>query len=256
MAGVTSVKALKNKSKTKLVAEMRDGTKDFGKGDTKVHALRGIDLAIEDGKFIAIMGPSGSGKSTLLHCLAGLDKLTSGDVEIANKNVGKISDKNLTLLRRKNVGFIFQSFNLVPTLSALDNILLPLTIAKKKPDKKWFDRVVDMLGLKDRLSHVPSELSGGQQQRVAAARALVSRPAIIFADEPSGNLDSKAGNELLKFMRKAVDELGQSIIMVTHDPNAAAYADQVVFLDDGRIVDSMNSPTSNKILDRLKKLGV
>lgn len=244
----------KKKSKS-AVATMADGVKIYGKGDTEVRALDGVDIEIKSGQFTAIMGPSGSGKSTLLQCIAGLDTLSSGSVHIGRTNLSKIKDKKLTLLRREKVGFIFQAFNLVPTLTAKENILLPLTIAKQKVNQKWFDAVITTLKLTDRLSHTPSELSGGQQQRVAAARALVSRPEIIFADEPSGNLDSKSGIELLSFMRKAVDKLDQSIVMVTHDPNAAAYADRVIFLDDGKIVDEMKSPTASKIFDRLKKLG-
>lgn len=245
-----------DKTKTKsIVARMSGGVKVYGKGDTEVRALDGVDVEVRRGEFTAIMGPSGSGKSTLLQCLAGLDSLTDGEVHIGGTSLRKIKDKKLTLLRREKVGFIFQAFNLVPTLTAKENILLPMTIAKKKESDKWFKAVVSTLKLGDRLNHTPTELSGGQQQRVAAARALVSRPEIIFADEPSGNLDSKSGIELLSFMRKAVDKLGQSIVMVTHDPHAAGYADRVIFLDDGRIVDEMKSPTAAKIFDRLKKLG-
>lgn len=238
-----------------VVVTMKQGAKIYGKGETSVTALNGVDIEIHSGEFTAIMGPSGSGKSTLLQCLAGLDTLSSGSVHIDHVNLGKISDKKLTRLRRDKVGFIFQSFNLVPTLTAFENITLPLSIAKRKVDKKWFKNVVETLKISDRLKHTPSELSGGQQQRVAVARALVSRPKIIFADEPSGNLDSKSGTELLRFLRAAVDNLGQSIVMVTHDTNAAAYADRVVFLDDGKIVDEMKSPTVAKIFDRLKSLG-
>jgi putative ABC transport system ATP-binding protein len=201
------------------------------------------------------MGPSGSGKSTLLHTLAGLDNLTTGTVEIGGIELGTLNDRKLTMLRRERVGFIFQAFNLIPTLSAEENITLPLSIAGTKPDQEWFDNVVGILGLGDRLDHRPSELSGGQQQRVAAARALVSRPAIIFADEPSGNLDSKSGSELLDFMRRAVRELGQTIVMVTHDPVAASYADRVVFLADGKVVDQMDNPTPDTVIDRMKILG-
>jgi len=243
------------KANSDVVATMTDGVKIYGKGDTEVQALSGVDIEIRNGEFTAIMGPSGSGKSTLLQSLAGLDTLSSGDVHIGRVSLSKIKDKKLTLLRRQKVGFIFQAFNLIPTLTAKENILLPLTIAKKKVNEAWFKKVVDTLKIGDRLSHTPSELSGGQQQRVAAARALVSRPAIIFADEPSGNLDSKSGIELLKFMRAAVDNLGQAIVMVTHDPNAARFADRVVFLDDGKVVDEMKKPTATKIFDRLKKLG-
>jgi len=243
------------KTARKVVASMKNGVKTYGQGDLMVKALNGVSIDILDGQFTAVMGPSGSGKSTLLHCLAGLDNLTKGTVVISGTNLSGISDKKLTLLRRDKVGFIFQSFNLVTTLTAKENILLPLTIAKQKPNSKWLQTVTKTLKLDDRLSHTPTELSGGQQQRVAAARALAARPEIIFADEPSGNLDSRSGIELLNFMKKAVDDFGQSIVMVTHDPNAAAYADRVVFLDDGKIVDEMKNPTSAKIFDRLKKIG-
>lgn len=238
-----------------IVASMNGGTKIYGKGDTEVHALDGVSIDIHNAEFTAIMGPSGSGKSTLLQCLAGLDNLTAGEVAIDGTSLVNIKDKKLTLLRREKVGFIFQAFNLVPTLTAMENILLPITIAKHRVDKQWFKKVVDTLKLGNRLDHTPNQLSGGQQQRVAAARALVSRPKIIFADEPSGNLDSKSGIELLKFMRAAVDNLGQAIVMVTHDPNAASYADRVVFLDDGKIIDEMFDPTPSKIFDRMKRIG-
>ncbi len=234
---------------------MKNAVKIYGKGDTEIHALSGVNVDVMSGEFTAIMGPSGSGKSTLLQCLAGLDTLTSGEVKISGKSLSNIKDKTLTMLRRVNVGFIFQAFNLVPTLNASENILLPLTIAKKSVDKDWYDKVVSILRIEKRLNHTPTELSGGQQQRVAAARALVSKPKVIFADEPSGNLDSKSGTELLGFMRKAVDDFNQAIVMVTHDPNAASFADRVIFLDDGKIVDEMKTPTTVKILDRLKKLG-
>jgi putative ABC transport system ATP-binding protein len=201
------------------------------------------------------MGPSGSGKSTLLHTLAGLDILTSGTVHIGGVELGSLSDRKLTMLRRERVGFIFQAFNLIPTLNAEENITLPMSIAGTKPDREWFDNVVGILGLGDRLDHRPHELSGGQQQRVAAARALVSRPEIIFADEPSGNLDSKSGSELLEFMRRAVRELGQTIVMVSHDPVAASYANRIVFLADGKVVDQMDNPTPDTVIDRMKILG-
>jgi len=245
----------KNTSDSSTVASMTSGDKTYGDGDAKVHALDDVTVDIKSGEFTAIMGPSGSGKSTLLQCLAGLDTLTQGSVTLAGVEIGKISDKQLTLLRRDNVGFIFQAFNLVPTLTAQENILLPLSIAKRKPDQEWFDTVISTLKLENRLSHTPSELSGGQQQRVAAARALVSQPKIIFADEPSGNLDSKSAAELHSFLRKAVDELNQSIVMVTHDPKAASYADRVIFLDDGKVVHKMLKPSANKIFDFLKSLG-
>ena len=201
------------------------------------------------------MGPSGSGKSTLMHCVAGLDELTSGTVHIGETELGSLNDKDLTLLRREQVGFVFQAFNLIPTLSARENVLLPLLIAGEDHDEAWFDQVIGILGLGDRLTHRPSELSGGQQQRVAAARALVSRPAIVFADEPSGNLDSKAAAELLDFMRRAVKEFGQTIVMVTHDPVAASYADRVVFLEDGKIVDELQDPTPDSVIDRMRQFG-
>lgn len=237
------------------MARVVDAYKVYGKNDTEVRALNGVSIDFEKGVFTAIMGPSGSGKSTLLHCAAGLDKLTSGSAEIAGHDLGKLKDKALTMLRRKRVGFIFQSFNLVPTLTAKENILLPLSIAGRKADGKWFKDLVTLLGISDRLKHTPTELSGGQIQRVAVARALVSRPDIIFADEPSGNLDSKSAAGLLQFLRKAANEYGQAIVMVTHDPNAAAYADRVVMLKDGKIVDEIKKPTVDVILERFKKLG-
>lgn len=236
-------------------ARIEDGTKVYGQDDMAVTALNGVTTEFEAGKFTAIMGPSGSGKSTLLHCIAGLDTLTAGNAYIDDVDLGSLKDKDLTILRREQVGFVFQAFNLVPTLDAEENILLPMTIAGTKPDQAWFDEVVNTIGLTDRLDHRPSELSGGQQQRVAAARALVSKPKIIFADEPSGNLDSKSGNELLGFMKNAVDEFGQTIVMVTHDAMAASYADRIVFLDDGKTVDEMLNPTADAVLDRLKVLG-
>ena len=236
-------------------ARIESGTKIYGQGETAVRALDEVSVAFASGHFSAIMGPSGSGKSTLLHCIAGLDTLTEGKAYIGDEDLGSLKDKDLTILRREQVGFIFQAFNLVPTLDAEENIVLPLSIAGKKPDQEWFDSVVSALGLGDRLDHRPGELSGGQQQRVAAARALVSRPQIIFADEPSGNLDSHSGAELLGFMQNAVKELGQTIVMVTHDANAASHADRIVFLDDGKTVDEMLDPTPDTVLDRLKVLG-
>jgi putative ABC transport system ATP-binding protein len=236
-------------------ARVESATKIYGSGSTMVTALDDLTLSFERGKFTAIMGPSGSGKSTLLHCIAGLDALSSGSAYIGNVRLGDLNDKSLTLLRRESVGFIFQAFNLIPTLDAAENITLPVDIAGGEADKAWFDEVVATMGLGDRLSHRPAELSGGQQQRVAAARALVSRPEIVFADEPSGNLDSKAGAELLGFMRHAVDEFGQTIVMVTHDPNAAAYADRVVFLGDGRYVNELADPTATQIFEHLKSIG-
>lgn len=240
---------------TGIAARVDGGFKVYGSGDTEVKALDGVSADFERGVFTAIMGPSGSGKSTLLHCAAGLDELTSGHVFIGGTELGQLKDKELTRLRRDKVGFIFQAFNLIPTLSARENVLLPLLIAGQKPDQEWFDQVVGILGLGERLSHRPSELSGGQQQRVAAARALVSRPEIIFADEPSGNLDSSSAAELLSFMRRAVKEFGQTIVMVTHDPVAASYADRVVFLEDGKIVDELVNPTPDSVLDRMRQFG-
>jgi putative ABC transport system ATP-binding protein len=229
-------------------------TKVYGRGDAAVRALDGVSVAFDRGHFSAIMGPSGSGKSTLLHCMAGLDAPTDGRVFIGDVDLTTLSEKQLTLLRREKVGFIFQTFNLVPTLSAAENITLPLDIAGDKPDGTWFDTVVDTVGLRDRLDHRPSELSGGQQQRVAGARALVSRPEIIYADEPTGNLDSRSSHELLEFLRSAVKDHRQTIVMVTHDAVAASFSDRVVFLEDGRIVDEMREPTTERVLDRLKSL--
>jgi len=235
-------------------ARADDLGKVYGKGDAAVEALRGVSIGFAQGEFTAIMGASGSGKSTLLHCLAGLDTPTSGRVFIGDIDLTTLSEKELTKLRRDNVGFVFQAFNLVPTLSAGENITLPLDIAGRDVEKAWFDQVVDTMRLRDRLKHRPSELSGGQQQRVAGARALVSRPTIVFADEPTGNLDSKSGAELLGFLRDAVKTHGQTIVMVTHDANAASYADRVVFLGDGNIVDELRDPTADRVFDRLKSL--
>jgi putative ABC transport system ATP-binding protein len=233
-------------------ARARALTKVYGSGDTRVTALDAVDVDIEQGRFTAIMGPSGSGKSTLMHCLAGLDSISGGEVWIGDTELSGLSDKALTRLRRDSVGFVFQAFNLVPTLTALENITLPLDIAGRKPDQQWLDTVIDTVGLRDRLKHRPSELSGGQQQRVACARALASRPTIVFADEPTGNLDSRSGAEVLGFLRRSVDEFGQTIVMVTHDPGAASYSDRVLFLADGRIVDEMLSPTADAVLERMK----
>jgi putative ABC transport system ATP-binding protein len=236
-------------------ARAEHATKIYGAGDTAVLALDDVTVELPDGRFTAIMGPSGSGKSTLMHCMAGLDSLTSGEVFIGDVDLGSLSDKQVTLLRRDRVGFVFQSYNLIPTLTALENITLPTALAGKKPDRRWLDGVIDTVGLRDRLSHRPAELSGGQQQRVAVARALATRPQIVFADEPTGNVDSRAGAEILGFMQRAVDELSQTIVMVTHDPVAASYAGSVLFLGDGRIVDQMDAPTPQSVLDRLKALG-
>jgi putative ABC transport system ATP-binding protein len=232
-----------------------DAVKIYGGGDSEVRALDGITVSFEAGRFSAIMGPSGSGKSTLMHCLAGLDSLTSGAVYIGETYLATLNDRQLTELRRTAVGFIFQAYNLVPTLTALENITLPLLLGGVKGDQEWIDKVIDTVGLRDRLKHRPSELSGGQQQRVAVARALASRPTIIFADEPTGNLDSRTGAEILDFMRRAVRELGQTIVMVTHDPVAASYSDRVIFLADGKIVDEMADPTAQSVLDRMKHFG-
>ncbi|MFN2485300.1 MAG: ABC transporter ATP-binding protein [Acidimicrobiia bacterium] len=235
-------------------AQAIEATKVYGEGSAEVRALDGITLDIERRRFTAIMGPSGSGKSTLLHCLAGLDDLTSGSIRIGDVDIGTLDDDDLTRLRRDRIGFVFQAFNLVPTLNAEENITRPIAIDGRKPEKEWLNVVVSTLQLGDRLSHRPSQLSGGQQQRVAAARALITRPDLIFADEPSGNLDSRSGNQLLEFLREAVDQFGQTIVMVTHDANAAAVADRIVFLADGQVIDEMTSPTAPSILDRLKHL--
>jgi putative ABC transport system ATP-binding protein len=232
-----------------------DAVKVYGKGSTEVRALDGVTVAFDRAHFTAIMGPSGSGKSTLLHCVAGLDSLTSGRAFIGDVDLGTLDDNRLTKLRRERVGFVFQSFNLVPTLTAYENITIPLALAGHRGDRTWIDQVIDSIGLRDRLHHRPSELSGGQQQRVAVARALASRPQIIFADEPTGNLDSRSGAEVLSFMRRAVEQLQQTIVMVTHDPVAASYAERIVFLADGRIVDEMHHPTADLVLDRMKKFG-
>ena len=235
-------------------ASARGVTKTYGFGETAVTALDNVDVTFNAGEFSAIMGPSGSGKSTLLHCMAGLDRVSSGQVFIGDVDLTMLTDKHLTQLRRDRIGFVFQAFNLVPTLNARENITLPMDIAGRKPEAEWLSHIVEILKLGDRLTHKPSELSGGQQQRVAAARALASRPEIIFADEPSGNLDSKSGTELLRFMRQAVEDYGQTIVMVTHDPLAAAHSDRVVFLEDGRIAGDMSDPTADRILDRIKTL--
>jgi putative ABC transport system ATP-binding protein len=241
-------------SRTDVAARAVEATKVYGSGDTAVVALDEVSVEFPTGRFTAIMGPSGSGKSTLMHVVAGLDTLTEGRVFIGDVELGTLSDKELTLLRRTQVGFVFQAFNLVPTLNAHENVVLPLTLAGTKPDGRWLDEVIDTVGLGDRLKHRPSELSGGQQQRVAVARALASRPRIVFADEPTGNIDSRAGAEILGFLRRAVDEMGQTIVMVTHDPVAASYADRALFLADGRIVGHLDDPTPTAVLDRIKSL--
>lgn len=229
-------------------------TKVYGWGETRVTALDGISVSFNRGNFTAVMGPSGSGKSTLMHCMAGLDEVTKGSVFIGDRDLSTLNDRDLTRLRRNRIGFIFQAFNLVPTLTARENITLPLDLAGRRPDAPWFEQVVETLGLSDRLGHRPQELSGGQQQRVAAARAMVSRPDLIFADEPTGNLDSTASAELLEFLRTVVDEYGQTIVMVTHDAGAASHADRIVFLADGKVVDTMTDPTPDRVLDRIKEL--
>jgi len=229
--------------------------KIYGKGETQVRALDGVDVAMPTGRWTAIMGPSGSGKSTLMHCLAGLDTLTSGRVIIGGVDLRALSDKQLTKLRREKVGFVFQSYNLIPTLTALENITLPLSLGGRKADKATLDAVVRSVGLENRLRHRPSELSGGQQQRVAVARALVGRPAVLFADEPTGNLDSRSSAEVLSLLRHAVDDMDQTVVMVTHDPTAAAHADEVLFLADGRIVDAMPAPTADRVLARMSSFG-
>tara|TARA_S200000501_G_scaffold80671_2_gene72555 strand:- start:69196 stop:69960 length:765 start_codon:yes stop_codon:yes gene_type:complete len=238
-----------------IAARSEAATKVYGKEDTLVRALDGVDVSFESGKFSAIMGPSGSGKSTLMHCMAGLDNLSSGKVFIGNTDLTELSEKELTLLRRSNIGFIFQSFNLVPTLNALENITLPIDLSGNKIDKDWVDQITEVVNLSDRLKHKPNELSGGQQQRVAVSRALASKPNIIFADEPTGNLDSKTGNEILDFMRLATTDLNQTIVMVTHDPVAASYSDRVIFLEDGKVVGEIIEPTADSVIDQMRTFG-
>ena len=240
---------------TTIAASATSATKVYGSGDDAVYALRDVSVDFYEGQFTAIMGPSGSGKSTLMHCIAGLDELSSGSAIIDGIDLSSLKDKELTELRREKIGFVFQSFNLVPTLTADENIRLPLMLGNNKGDEAWIQKVIDTVHLQDRLTHRPSELSGGQQQRVAVARALASQPRIIFADEPTGNLDSITGAEILTFMRKAVDDLGQTIVMVTHDPVAAAYADRIIFLADGHIVNEMTEPTADRVLDLMKSIG-
>jgi putative ABC transport system ATP-binding protein len=240
---------------TSTAARAVDVSKKYGAGDAAVVALDNVSVSMRAGQFTAIMGPSGSGKSTLLHVLAGLDRPSSGEIYLGDTEITSLNDKRLTLLRRDQIGFIFQAFNLLPTLTAAENIVLPIRIAGRKPDAHWVAQIVETVGLTERLHHKPSELSGGQQQRVAAARALASRPQIVFADEPTGALDSRSGAELLGFLRNAVRELDQTVVMVTHDANAAAYADRVLFLADGNIVDEMADPTADAVLDYMKHLG-
>jgi putative ABC transport system ATP-binding protein len=238
-----------------FAARIAEGIKLYGEGETAVRALDGVSMTFPAGQFTAIMGPSGSGKSTLMQCMAGLDRLTGGHTWLGETEITALDEKRLTQVRRDKVGFVFQAYNLVPTLTVEENITLPLDIAGRKVDRSWFDQVVDAVRMRDRLHHRPSELSGGQQQRAAAARALVARPEIVFADEPTGALDSRSGAELLAFLRRAVDEFGQTVVIVTHDPNAASHADRVLFLNDGHIVDEMEAPTAERVLDRMKTLG-
>ena len=251
----TSTLSARARTGTRPAARTVDARKTYGKGSTEVRALDGVTVEFPVGGFTAIMGPSGSGKSTLLHCSAGLDTLTSGSAYIGDADLSTLDDHALTVLRRDRIGFVFQSFNLVPTLTARANIGLPMRLAGRKPDQQWVNQVVTTLGIADRLEHRPNELSGGEQQRVAVARALAGRPEIIFADEPTGNLDSHAGAEVLHFLRQAVDELGQTIVMVTHDPGAASRADRILFLADGRVVDEMVHPTPERVLERMKRFG-
>ncbi|HEY2563507.1 MAG TPA: ABC transporter ATP-binding protein [Acidimicrobiales bacterium] len=250
-AGVVGVP----RAQRSVAARAIEARKIYGTGETAVHALGGVDIGFNRGQFTAIMGPSGSGKSTLMHCMAGLDPLTSGQAFIGDTELSGLSDQNLTLLRRDKLGFIFQSFNLVPTLTAIENMLLPLRLAGRDPDADWVELIVTTVGMANRRDHRPNELSGGQQQRVAVARALVGRPELVFADEPTGNLDRKTGVEILAFMRDAVNRFDQTIVMVTHDPNAASYADRVVFLADGKIVDEMLEPDADRVIDRMKRFG-
>ncbi len=243
-------------TETMAAARSVGAVKIYGSGETEVRALDGVDITFEKGRFTAIMGPSGSGKSTLMHCMAALDNLTEGQAFIGDTDLSTLNDKELTMLRRDRLGFIFQAFNLVPTLNAIENITLPMNLARREPDQEWVDSVIATVGLGDRLSHRPNELSGGQQQRVAVSRALASQPEIIFADEPTGNLDSRSGNDVLKFMREAVDDLGQTIVMVTHDAKAASFADRTVFLADGLLQGEMLNPTADQVLDYMKILQV
>ena len=249
---VSSHPAQGSQTRSPFAARARGLTKAYGNGETRVVALDAVDVDIPRGQFTAIMGPSGSGKSTLMHCLAGLDTASSGKIWVGETEITKLRDKRLTRLRRDSIGFIFQAFNLLPTLTALENITLPMDIAGRTPDRVWLDLVVETVGLSGRLRHRPTQLSGGQQQRVAVARALAARPEIIFGDEPTGNLDSRSGNEVLGFLHESVQTMGQTIVMVTHDPIAASYADRVIFLADGRIVDEMHTPTADAVLERMK----
>lgn len=251
----TNIGTANGSASPEVAARAVNAVKIFGSGSTEVRALNDVSIDFNPGVFTSIMGPSGSGKSTLMHCLAGLEDLTEGDTYIGSTNLRTLSERQLTLLRRDHVGFVFQAFNLVPTLTAKENMTLPLNLAGKSPDPDWFDQVVQAVGLGDRLTHRPTELSGGQQQRVAVARALTSRPSIIFADEPTGNLDSRSGSEILNFLRAAVNDLGQTIVMVTHSPEAASHSDRVVFLSDGQIVQEINQPSFDDILNTVRNLG-
>jgi putative ABC transport system ATP-binding protein len=251
----TTPRRLADGTDTTWAARASHATKVYGQGDTVVRALDDVTVSFASARFTAIMGPSGSGKSTLMHCMAGLDRPTSGQCYVGDIDIGGLDDKGLTQMRRDHIGFVFQSFNLVPTLTAGENITLPVDLAGRKVEKEWFDYLVDQLGIADRLSHRPSELSGGQQQRCACARALINRPDLVFADEPTGNLDSNSTTEMLSFLRRSVNEFGQSIVMVTHDPHGAAYADRVVFLADGNIVDELSEPTADSVLERIRTLG-
>jgi putative ABC transport system ATP-binding protein len=255
VADVTTTTPPTTPPTTTIAARAVQASKIYGKGDTTVRALDAIDVTFDRARYTAIMGPSGSGKSTLLHCLAGLDRLTSGKVFLGDLEISSLSEKELTRVRRDRIGFIFQTYNLIPTLTALENITLPAALAGRSEDKRWLDQIIDTVRMRERLSHRPSELSGGQQQRVAVARALATRPEVVFADEPTGNLDSRASAEILTFMRRAVSEFQQTIVMVTHDPGAAAYADRIVFLADGRIVDELSDPNPDAILDKMRTLG-
>jgi putative ABC transport system ATP-binding protein len=241
---------------TTYAAHTADLVRTYGAGETLVHALKGVSVDFPHGGFTAVMGPSGSGKSTLMHCLAGLDSVTSGQVFIGDIEITALDDKALTQLRRDKVGFVFQQYNLLPTLTAIENIRLPQDIARREPDKEWLDTIVNAVGLSQRLSHRPAELSGGEQQRVACARALLGKPDVVFADEPTGNLDSRSSAEVLGFLRRSVDEFGQTIVMVTHDPAAAGYSDRVIFLSDGLVVDEMKAPTADRVLDRMKSMDM
>jgi putative ABC transport system ATP-binding protein len=259
MEGMTTTTANPNihigGSPSHAAASVEHATKVYGAGDAGVRALDDVTMTIPTGRLIAIMGPSGSGKSTLLHCMAGLDTLSSGTVRIGDADLAELNDRELTVLRRERVGFVFQAFNLVPTLTARENITLPYRLGGRQPDEEWLAQIVRTVGLHDRLGHRPSELSGGQQQRVAVARALATKPAVVFGDEPTGNLDSRAGAEILGLFRRAVDDFGQTVVMVTHDPVAASYADAVMFLADGRVVDQLDGPTAASVLERMKAFG-